>query len=77
MPGGFEEYVYVFFSNALAQTWHAIAEFHRLHNRFITACIKSSSQVAPGQAKTKARSGAFQKGADVGSNPDFIGTVNV
>jgi len=40
--------------------------------------------------KTKARSGAFQKGAirqahgpeqsrrtDVGSNPDFIGTVNV
>jgi len=35
--------------------------------------------------KTKARSGAFQKGADlpaiwqadVRSNPDFIGTVNV
>jgi len=27
--------------------------------------------------KTKARSGAFQKGAYVRSNPDFIGTVNV
>ena len=47
----------------LAQTWHAMAEFYRLHNRFITVCIKSSGQVAPGQAKTKARSGSFQKGA--------------